>query len=84
MRKCKPKKAVIAGTTNKQPVWYKRLLPNRKTRHKWVKQFLQSVKVEISFGELFKWIFFTVVWITFFPGSIETLALLVKLVLPLV
>lgn len=84
MSKCKNKNGVVAGSNNKQPVWYKRLLPNRKTRNKWVKWFIQSVKVEISFGELFKWIFFTVVWITFFPGSITTLALLIKLVLPLV
>jgi hypothetical protein len=66
MKKCKNCK--VTAETSKS-AWYARLIPNRKTRHKWVKQFLQSVKVEISFGSMFKWIFCIMVWYTIFPNS---------------
>lgn len=83
MRNVNTKKKVNAGTpTTKQPAWYKRLIPNRKTRHKWIKQFLQSVKIELSPGDTLKWIFFILVWVHFFPGSLTTLAVIMKLILP--
>jgi hypothetical protein len=81
MKKCKPKK-VVAGPTNKQPAWYKRLIPNRKTLNKWVKWLLQSVKVEISLGDMFKWIFFILVWVTLFPNSPALLVNVMKYVAP--
>lgn len=82
MRNVNTKKKVNAGTTPKQPVWYKRLIPNRKTRHKWIKQFLQSVKIVISPGDTLKWILLTLIWLHFFPSSLDTLVFITKLLIP--
>lgn len=82
MKKCKSPK-VKAGTTPKQPAWYKSLIPSRKTISKWLKRALKAFKVEIVIGESFKWILFILIWVTIFPGSIATLLTVLKYAAPL-
>lgn len=80
MSKCKNKNNRVNQAPTIKPVWYKRLKPTRKTVNKWVKWLMQSIKLEINFGEMFKWIFFSIVWMTFFPNSATQLERVAKLV----
>lgn len=81
MKKCKIKIAVTKAKTIK-PTLLKRLIPNRKTINKWIKWLAKAFKVEIVIGDMFKWIFLILVWITIFPNSIIQLKLVAQYVVP--
>lgn len=82
MRKCRNKNRVAVGTTTKQPKWYKRLTPTHKTRKKLLKWLIQAVKIDLSFGDAFKWIFYILILDRIFPGTFDRLELLVTLLSP--